>query len=244
MIPDQQSPVTLSAITLRGIGSYLRGARLDIRPLTVLCGKNGSGKSTWINALNLLRSSLRADRLPYAFDTSDLNPDDIHITNAFYFLASAEEHARFDSPEEELSYGPPGTIGLVIKVNRDFILPAVQLTDYPWIRIPDCTSSLDQFFWNGRCERGMEFRLRVAHPGHCQDSAQTPSLIDLIELQINHCDTMRLEGRRDPLQQFISGTRAPRRVFPYRFHCNGSYLPTKFRKPVSLIEVGELSTLA
>ncbi len=33
MLPEQQAPLVLTAMTLRGIGSYLRGARLEVRPL-------------------------------------------------------------------------------------------------------------------------------------------------------------------------------------------------------------------
>lgn len=50
-------PFKLNKLTLRGIGSYLDGAEIDIRPLTILCGTNGSGKSTWINTLTLLKSA-------------------------------------------------------------------------------------------------------------------------------------------------------------------------------------------
>jgi len=41
----------LDAMTLRGIGSYLHGARMDINPLTILCRANGSWKSTWFKSL-------------------------------------------------------------------------------------------------------------------------------------------------------------------------------------------------
>ncbi len=48
------APLRLTAMTLRGLGPYLHGARLEIKPLTILCGENGSGKSTWIEALRIL----------------------------------------------------------------------------------------------------------------------------------------------------------------------------------------------
>ena len=50
------APLRLTAMTLRGLGPYLHGARLEIKPLTILCGENGSGKSTWIEMLRLLKS--------------------------------------------------------------------------------------------------------------------------------------------------------------------------------------------
>ena len=43
---NYSSPFTLQAMTLRGIGPYHNGARLEFRPLTILCGENGTGKST------------------------------------------------------------------------------------------------------------------------------------------------------------------------------------------------------
>ncbi len=49
------APLKLTAMTLRGLGPYLHGARLEIKPLTILCGENGSGKSTWIEMLRLLK---------------------------------------------------------------------------------------------------------------------------------------------------------------------------------------------
>ena len=45
------APLRLTAMTLRGHGPYLHGARLEIKPLTILCGENGSGNSTWIEAI-------------------------------------------------------------------------------------------------------------------------------------------------------------------------------------------------
>jgi len=51
MIPDPRPAMILDAMTLRGIGSYLHGARMDINPLTILCRANGSGKSTWFKSL-------------------------------------------------------------------------------------------------------------------------------------------------------------------------------------------------
>ena len=45
------APLRLTAMTLRGLGPYLHGARLEIKPLTILCGENGSGKSTWFETI-------------------------------------------------------------------------------------------------------------------------------------------------------------------------------------------------
>src|SRR5690242_8875616 len=62
----------MHAITVRGIGSYLHGARLEIRPLTVLCGTNGSGKPTWFKVLNMLKDSISANNcFPFGWSAND-----------------------------------------------------------------------------------------------------------------------------------------------------------------------------
>jgi len=55
MTDQALSPIRLKSLSLRGFGSYLDETELKIRPLTILCGKNGSGKSTWLKALKFLR---------------------------------------------------------------------------------------------------------------------------------------------------------------------------------------------
>jgi len=93
----QQAAFVLTAITLRGVGSYLHGTRLDIRPLTILCGKNGSGKSTWLKALNLLSRSLEANRLPFGFD--DTSPGKLDREFRDSIMADlAEGVADVDAP--------------------------------------------------------------------------------------------------------------------------------------------------
>ncbi len=72
------APLKLTAMTLRGLGPYLHGARLEIKPLTILCGENGSGKSTWIEMLRLLKDTVtRRERFPickwFSTVTFDLN---------------------------------------------------------------------------------------------------------------------------------------------------------------------------
>ncbi len=74
-----------------GIGSYFAGSRLEIRPLTVLCGKNGSGKSTWLKVLNVLSDSLR--RQAAWLRITDWESNNIQLTNAFYHLAYPDDHA-------------------------------------------------------------------------------------------------------------------------------------------------------
>lgn len=56
--PECIAPFRLKEITLHGIGSYYKPARLEIKPLTILCGTNGSGKSTWMKVLSTVKEAL------------------------------------------------------------------------------------------------------------------------------------------------------------------------------------------
>lgn len=123
----------LRAITLRGIGSYLHGARLKIRPLTILCGTNGSGKSTWLKALNLLKDAVGDSSCeePFPFywprpdgQRDDENINDIFATNAFMHSAADElENAFLTNNAVDDRYGPPCTISLEFEAARDFAVP-------------------------------------------------------------------------------------------------------------------------
>ena len=78
-VNDWISPFVLEAMTLRGLGSYLHGARLEIRPLTILCGTNGSGKSTWFRMLRILQDSLERGTLPFSLEGDiGCGEDDFH----------------------------------------------------------------------------------------------------------------------------------------------------------------------
>ena len=243
-IPDQQSPFTLTAMTLRGIGSYLRGRRLDIKPLTVLCGKNGSGKSTWLKTLNLLKESLEAKRLPYGFSRTDSADDGVEFTNAFYFFEPPEAHKALRSAEEATDFGPPGTIGLELITNLRCTLPLGPPANCPPLfELPKCTNEAHEFLWKGLCSEGTRFRLRVAHPGYEVDSADTRELVDLIELQLNDKHVLRLAGPREPSQEFTPGQIGPRRSFPYTLSCSPEFLPTTHQHLAQLVKVGELTDI-
>ncbi len=168
MLPDQQAILVLDAMTLRGIGSYLDGARLQFRPLTILCGANGSGKSTWMKMLNLLQESVKQNMLPFGFHIADWAPDDIQVLNAFYHLASPESHLAVHSPEATSEFGPPCTIGLEFTITCPFRFRCdeaqnVELSGFP-----------QTFLWQGDCPEGTKFRLRAAHPSYWSDTSPTP----------------------------------------------------------------------
>ena len=235
MLPHQQASLVLDAMTLRGIGSYLDGARLQFRPLTILCGANGPGKSTWMKMLNLLQGSVKQNVLPFGFSIADWAPDDIQVLNAFYHLASPESHLAAHSPEATAEFGPPGTIGLEFTSTWNFGCDEphdVELSGLPQI-----------FLWQGDCPEGTKFRLRVAHPSYWFDGCPTPELIDFIELQINNRFIVRMTGDRDPLQRFEPGQPRPRRSKPYTIECSAAFLPGGDPEDAEIITIGTVTDL-
>jgi energy-coupling factor transporter ATP-binding protein EcfA2 len=219
MLPEQQNPLALTAMTLRGIGSYLHGARLEFRPLTILCGKNGSGKSTWLKALNVLSKSLEAGKLPFGFDVADSATGGIQLENAFYHLATPEDHSRIADPDATRQFGPPSTIGLEFEAVQSRSLSHTEGN-------ANLLSGMAQrFLWLGQCEAGTRFRVRLAHPSYCRDGMATPELYHLIELQLNDTFVVQMKGERDPLQTFEGGCSRPRRSRPYELSLSAAFLP-------------------
>lgn len=181
------SPVRLRAITARGLGSYFNGARLELGILTLLCGENGSGKSTWLRILDILKDSARDGSLPFEFkdDLAALSQSasgersgyfNLMLTNALVHESEFGEleqrpdagvppglvtRAVADRSEEE-KYGPLGTIGLELETVADLRLPTT--TD----QVPDGLDNLDSpgalLLWNGVCEPGAMVRLRFTAP--------------------------------------------------------------------------------
>ena len=217
-----EPPFVLDAITLRGVGSYLHGARLDIKPLTVLCGANGSGKSTWLKALNLLSESLAANRLPYGFSVQDWDHANIQVTNAFCHLEDPAQLAALEDDAATAAYGAMGTIGLEFHSTENMRLFYNE-------SIADLSNDEDaaaawQFFNKGTIQSKDRFRLRLAYPTHRDDSAATPTLRHVVELQYNDRHTIRMEGERDPFQKYEDGYTRPRRSKPLTLSCSRSFL--------------------
>lgn len=155
--------VRVKAITARGIGSYLHGARLDLRPLTVLCGENGSGKSTWIRLLSLLRNSASAGVLPFGLrnDLEVHDPDEGLIERRSFNFDYTNSIVHEDSEPEkraeveaEGDHGPVGTIGLELEVESDLTLPGIAAT----------TKEMGGALWTGFYPAGTPVRIRVTHP--------------------------------------------------------------------------------
>ena len=58
----------LDSMTLRGIGSYYHARELKFRtPDGILCGTNGSGKSTWLDRIAMLQRSLSKRKVTIRF---------------------------------------------------------------------------------------------------------------------------------------------------------------------------------
>lgn len=100
------TPLRLKEITLHGIGSYLRPARLEIRPLTILCGPNGVGKSTWVKVLNLLANAADNETFPLSL------AEDPESKMMFNVEAAELRDSCWPAPDWDSPFGPLGTISL------------------------------------------------------------------------------------------------------------------------------------
>jgi len=202
---DWVSPLVLDAMTLRGLGSYLHGARLEIRPLTILCGTNGSGKSTWFRMLRILQASLERGTLPFSFE-GDLGCDegDWHdYTNPL--VRAIAGYAQFlVSAAADRDFGPLGTIGLHLKSAVTFDLPewpsigpSIDAEDAPVaLLVPG--SLPHAFLSEGHCPQGTRFRVRMTDPTDYPAIHEDSSLLDrMVELVINERYSIRFE-RHNP----------------------------------------------
>lgn len=170
----------LEAVTLRGIGSYFHEARLEIKPLTILCGQNGSGKSTWFKILKYLRLSSKDILFPL-FSLPDYMPtvsESPTLLNTLVMAAADNSCMNDDekpvidaiisrhNPEED--YGPLGTIGLEITTLHDCRINLVtQKRSRPYKisfnRSEDKNlRELYDFLGNGVVKKGAKFILRFS----------------------------------------------------------------------------------
>ncbi len=211
------------AITLRGIGSYLHGARLDIRPLTILCGMNGSGKSTWFKAMNMLKASTGDELFPFRWS------NDIELTNAFMQLElemgerNKREYSFLKDESLHHDFGPPCTIGLEFEATQDLTLPQLEHNgiDLDAVRHP--------FLWWGQCARGTHFRIRLSHPTSAEDDLLVPSFYHLVELRLDDELAIRF---------FTSNHRSDR----YTVECSAAFLPGLDAVPENrMIQIAECS---
>ncbi len=207
MEPGAIKPLRLEAMTLRGLGSYLHGGRLEIRPLTVLCGTNGSGKSTWFRMIDLLRQS--KNTLPFEFQEDVWHGEGWHgYTNAFVEFED-DPCARLASAEQDREFGGLGTVGLHVVADLDFDLDGAAQSPRPegLSEITfDHESVAQSFLWAGRCRRGTRFRLRMSNANSM--SVPTSRLPRCAELVIGDDFVIRFEGTAVPGRFDAACTRA------------------------------------
>ncbi len=85
---DEKSPFPISAISVKGFKSFIEEQRLEIRPLTLLAGANGSGKSSAIQPMLLLKQTLEA---PYDPGSLRLDGANVRFSSALQFLSARAE---------------------------------------------------------------------------------------------------------------------------------------------------------
>ncbi|QEG36885.1 DUF3696 domain-containing protein [Bythopirellula goksoeyrii] len=184
--------LALRAITLCGIGSYLHGSRLDIKPLTILCGTNGSGKSTWLKAINILNRSLDRPDFPFSLSFEDNNFDDLEFTNAAIHLSDPSvPEASYKDQELKRNFGLPGTIGLEFEATSDFELSTAEHDDV------NRYIEMQKFFWLGKCSKGTRFQVRISHPTTTWESSTVCGLRHMVELRVNEEYVICFEGIDD-----------------------------------------------
>jgi hypothetical protein len=200
-------PLVLEAMTLRGLGSYLEGARLEIRPLTILCGTNGSGKSTWFRMLRTLQESARRGLLPFGLD-SDLWHDEVRTHDHTNPLVRPwAGYGQFlTSAAADRDFGPLGTIGLELRTSAAFDLePARDEYSGPTgLLIPG--SLPHSFLARGHCPKGAAFRVRITDPTYAPGIHITDSPLErMVELVVDHTYAIRFERRHpSPVRHFTA----------------------------------------
>lgn len=204
-VPSQE--LVLTSMTLRGVGSYFFGERLELKPLTILCGENGSGKSTWFKALNLLKESQQRPSFPFHFEADDKESWWHNYANAYLKMFADDWQEDLLANEK---YGPVGTIGLHFHTNECLELE-------PDNRFGSESPTGDEpiprvLLLRGRCPKGTRFRIRLAHPDISDpldppgDDALRP--YDLVELQINDSDRITFRKDRSDKRYSVECSRA------------------------------------
>ncbi|MFI5456920.1 MAG: DUF3696 domain-containing protein [Isosphaerales bacterium] len=248
-----EHPLILEAMTLRGLGSYLHGARLEIRPLTILCGTNGSGKSTWFRMLRILQSSLERGTLPFSFEGDVCcGEDDWHdYTNPL--VRPLIGYSRFlVSAMADRDFGPPGTVGLHIKSSAELrlreIVEAVGRSDAEEdapVALMASDSLPHSFLSDGYIPQGTEFRVRITDPTDLPAIHEESSVHDrMVELVINNKYSIRFERRHPSPTRRYTAT-CTRAFWPgceaedltdlvvAEFDVDGDGLPINVRSPSS-----------
>lgn len=173
--------VQLQALTIRGLGSYVRGARLELGELTILCGTNGSGKSTWLRLLDVLKASAVPGHLPYQWK-NDLEVDedeevDEEVRGRNQYPNHKLTTSIFDESErgdplrqgfkvdlgpvgDEEEFGPRGTVGLELMTTSQLSLRGSAASATP----AETSSPGLNLVWSGVCPPETKIVLRFTDP--------------------------------------------------------------------------------
>lgn len=169
----------LTAMSLRGVGSYRRGAHLEFRPLTILSGTNGSGKSTWFKNLAMMKRSTEKGMLPFAFDVNDEDATNVGFMN--YSLSCSSDLAEMEGSDDESRYGPPACVGMEFLVTADFRL-GTRISP-GW----SPTNAQQRLLYEGLYPAGTRIVILLAHPTGNVDTnvLAIPGMHHHLELRVN-----------------------------------------------------------
>ncbi len=209
---------------MRGIGPYYDTARLELKPITVICGKNGSGKSTWFKALDLVRRSASLADFPFAWDVSGgIQVSNIDTINARLYL-----HDFLGNAGDVVNGLPPGTIELQFLSVEDVhcALPFLHRAD---------GHAVQSVLWSGIIPRDTRITVRFTHPQIWSEDEPT-WFHDEIRLTVNGHHHLWFHR---PLGQHGE----------YRFECSGSFsrggsVDDHTLSPVSSLDPRMISTVS
>ena len=234
------APFRLTAMTLRGLGPYFHGARLEFKPLTVVCGENGSGKSTWIETLRALKSTVTDSRFPLCqLRYSRNHVERYGINKSFEALraglqTAGEIQSKFlqvaRSGDRE-AFGPLGCIGLNLESTKGFRLVGYKAS------VNSAATDEANLLLNGEIPSQSKFTVRWAMP------LATDGFEQLIELKVNSA-TIRLRRSLDRTpESTILPLRPQFKEENLTFECTGSFLGLESPDSEKLYELGYVKLL-
>jgi len=164
--------IYLQKLTIHGIGPFRDKHAISIKPLTLLCGENGKGKSTWLGILDKLRDASWSSNFPFFFFLNKIKqkqpPEEDNYLSRYNFITPPVNEVLLrqggatdiQDVQNLDSFGLPGTFGLMLLSKHSTTLP-------PATAMPPSRRKLSKelkFFWNGVCEENMIFNIRITTP--------------------------------------------------------------------------------
>lgn len=83
-------------INIAGLYGFLDEAEMNFGPLTIICGKNGTGKSTWLGILRRLRASAGTDRAVCDFLADDPEALNFYLSRGHHFRTRPQKGEPYD----------------------------------------------------------------------------------------------------------------------------------------------------